>query len=73
MRYALTDYEWTVVKRMLPNKARGVPRVNDRRILNGIFWVLGSGAPWRDRPQSLQLAANYLAIPAGIDKAVAAS
>jgi len=28
----------------------GVPRVNDRRVLNGIFWVLRSGAPWRDLP-----------------------
>src|SRR5262249_23241875 len=35
---------------MLPNKARGVPRVDDRRVLNGIFWVLRSGAPWRDLP-----------------------
>jgi hypothetical protein len=33
---------------MLPNKPRGVPRVNDRRVLNGIFWMLRSGAPWRD-------------------------
>jgi transposase len=37
---------------MLPNKPRGVPRVNDRRVLNGIFWVLRSGAPWRDLPRS---------------------
>src|SRR5262249_3255726 len=36
----------------LPNKPRGIPRVNDRRVLNGIFWVLRSGAPWRDLPQS---------------------
>ena len=36
------------IKSMLPNKPRGVPRVNDRRVLNGIFWVLRSGAPWRD-------------------------
>src|SRR5262245_28064825 len=35
---------------MLPNKPRGVPRVNDRRVLNGIFWILRSGAPWRDLP-----------------------
>jgi transposase len=33
---------------MLPNKPRGVPRVNDRRVLNGIFWVVRSEAPWRD-------------------------
>jgi transposase len=37
---------------MLPNKPRGVPRVNDRRVLNGIFWVLRSGAPWRDLPEN---------------------
>src|SRR5262249_59756600 len=51
MRYELTDEEWTAIKPMLPNKPRGVPRVNDRRVLNGIFWVLRSGAPWRDLPQ----------------------
>jgi transposase len=50
MRYELTDDEWTAIKPMLPNKPRGVPRVNDRRVLNGIFWVLRSGAPWRDLP-----------------------
>jgi transposase len=37
---------------MLPNKPRGVPRVNDRRVLDGIFWVLRSGAPWRDLPDN---------------------
>jgi transposase len=50
MRYVLTDHEWAAIRPMLPNKPRGVPRVNDRRVLNGIFWVLGSGAPWRDLP-----------------------
>ena len=50
MRYELTDHEWTAIELMLPNKPRGVPRVNDRRVLNGIFWVLRSGAPWRDLP-----------------------
>ena len=51
MRYELADYEWIAIKRMLPNKPRGVPRVNDRRVLNGTFWVLRSGAPWRDLPE----------------------
>src|SRR5215204_5115331 len=50
MRYELTDFEWTAIRPFLPNKPRGVPRVNDRRVLNGIFWVLRSGAPWRDLP-----------------------
>ncbi len=51
MRYELTDHEWAAIKPLLPNKPRGVPRVNDRRVLNGIFWVLRSGASWRDLPQ----------------------
>jgi hypothetical protein len=49
-RHELSDYEWTAIKPMLPNKSRGVRRVNDRRVLYGIFWVLRSGAPWRDLP-----------------------
>jgi hypothetical protein len=39
MRYELTDFEWTAIRPFLPNKPRGVPRVNDRRVLNGIFWI----------------------------------
>jgi transposase len=50
LRYEFSDYEWAAIKPMLPNKPRGVPRVNDRRVLNGIFRVLRSGAPWRDLP-----------------------
>src|SRR5262245_35287774 len=52
MRYELTDYEWAVIRPMLPNKPRGVRCANDRRVLNGIFWVLRSGAPWRDLPDT---------------------
>jgi len=37
MRYELSDYEWTAIRPMLPNKPRGIRRVNDRRVLNGIF------------------------------------
>src|SRR5215831_17548290 len=50
-RYDLTDFEWRVIAPLLPNQPRGVPRVDDRRVLNGIFWVLRSGAPWRDLPE----------------------
>ena len=51
MRYALIDDEWIAIKSMLPNKPRGVPRVNGRRILDGIFWILQSGAR-RDLPDN---------------------
>jgi transposase len=50
-RYDLTDFEWRLIEPLLPNKPSGVPRVDDRRVLNGIFWVLQSGAPWRDLPE----------------------
>lgn len=52
MRYELTGFEWTAIGPFLPNKPRGVPRGNDRRVLNGIVWILRSGAPWRDLPES---------------------
>src|SRR6476660_1169382 len=42
VRYELSDSEWATIKPFLPNKSRGVRRVNDRRVLNGIFWVLRS-------------------------------
>jgi transposase len=48
----MASVEWTPIKPMLPNKMRGVRRVNDRRVLNGISWVLHSGAPRRDLPES---------------------
>ena len=35
MRYELSDHEGVVIKPMLPNELRGVPRVNGRRVLNG--------------------------------------
>ena len=37
VRYELADYEWTAIKPMLPKKPRGMPRVNDRRVLNSIL------------------------------------
>jgi len=36
---------------LLPNKQRGGPRVDDRRVINGIFYILRTGAPGRDRRQ----------------------
>ncbi len=49
-RFDLTDYECSVIGPLLPNKVRGVRRVDDRRVLNGIFW-LRTGAPWADIPE----------------------
>jgi transposase len=38
MRYELTDVEWAAIRSFLPTRPRGIPRVDDRRVLNGIFW-----------------------------------
>jgi transposase len=37
---ALTDCERFTIKPLLPNKPRGVSRVDVRLVLNGIFWGL---------------------------------
>jgi len=43
-RYDLTDFQWSRIEPLLPNKPRGVTRINER-------WVLRSGAPWADLPE----------------------
>ena len=50
-RCDMSDFEWRIIQPLLPSKPRGVARVDDRRVLNGIFWVLRSGSPWRDLPE----------------------
>ena len=35
-RFDLTNFEWSVIEPLLPTKVRGVKRVDDRRVLNGI-------------------------------------
>ena len=32
MRYELTDFEWAAIRSFLPNKPRGIPRVDDRHV-----------------------------------------
>jgi hypothetical protein len=49
-RSDMSDLEWAFVKCVLPNKSRGVKRVDDRRLINGIFCTLRVGCPWRDLP-----------------------
>ena len=42
---------WRLIEPLLPDKPRGVARVDDRRVINGIFYVLRTGSPWRDLPE----------------------
>jgi len=47
----LTDAQWARIKPRLPKpKKRGRPRADDRKTINGILWVLRSGACWKNMP-----------------------
>lgn len=46
-----SDFEWSIIQPLLPNKPRGVPRVDDRSVLNGILWRFRTGSPWADIPE----------------------
>ena len=50
MRFDLTDTEWGVIEPLLPPHGMGKARVDDRRVLDAIFYILRTGAPWRDLP-----------------------
>ena len=46
----LSDAQWEGLAPLLPNKPRGVPRVDDRRVISGIVVALQSGGRWIDVP-----------------------
>src|SRR5512132_2682549 len=51
----LTDEQWHVIQPYFPATAkpphsRGRPRADDRQALNGIFWIMRTGAAWQDLP-----------------------
>ncbi|MCP1481977.1 transposase [Pseudomonas chlororaphis] len=48
-RYELPDTAWELIADLVsPEQKMGRPRSDDRVMLNGIFWILCSGAAWRD-------------------------
>ncbi len=54
-RWELTDEQWIVVVPVLRPRRRednrGRPWHDTRAVLNGVFWVLGTGAQWRELPE----------------------
>jgi transposase len=51
-RHELTDEDWRLIQPLLPPHApRGRGRRDDRQVLNGMFFILRTGCPWRDLPR----------------------
>lgn len=60
-RGELLDRQWEVIAPYLPKNTfirrkrerckRGRPWVDHRKVINGILWVMRTGAPWRDMPE----------------------
>lgn len=55
-REELQDEQWALIEPLLPRRrrradGRGRPPRDDRAVLNGILWILRSGARWKDMPE----------------------
>jgi transposase len=52
-RYELSDGQWERVRDLLPGKAGDPGRTgrDNRQFVNGVLWVLRSGARWHDLPE----------------------
>ena len=54
-RMEVTEEQWNIIKGILPedpvrSDRRGRPWSERRQVLNGILWILRTGAPWKDLP-----------------------
>jgi transposase len=52
-RHELTDEQWESIEALLPKRTAQTGRKpkDPRQMLNGILWILRTGAPWRDLPE----------------------
>ena len=51
----LSDKEWELIEPLLselPLGKRGRPWRDNREVLEGVLWVMRTGAPWRDMPKA---------------------
>lgn len=52
-RYEIDDVRWEKIKPFLGNtpKKTGRPQADNRKLPNGVLWIMHTGAPWRDLPE----------------------
>ncbi len=54
LRHALRDEHYAVIEPLLPKNNRpGHPWRDHRALIDGILWILHTGAPWRDLPRAI--------------------
>jgi transposase len=50
MQSDLSDKEWALLESLMPRSRKGA-RVDDRKIVSAVFYVLRTGIPWRNLPK----------------------
>ncbi|MGN0742664.1 MAG: IS5 family transposase [Candidatus Fimadaptatus sp.] len=53
-RYEVTNAEWERIKDHLPPERSGMkgrPRIDNRKMLNGMLWIIRTGCQWREMPE----------------------
>ena len=53
IRHGLADDQWELIAPLVPQSSArtGRPPRDPRQMLDGMFWILAAGAPWRDLPE----------------------
>ena len=51
-RHDISDYTWNILEPLLPGRkgSWGGKARDNRKFINAVFWILRTGAPWRDLP-----------------------
>ena len=62
-RHDVTDEEWNILQQALPRERQGPRRLQDRRVMDGIFAFLRTGSPWRKLPAGALRSLHHLLPP----------
>ena len=56
-RHDISDKAWEILESHLPGRkgTKGCPAHDNRNFINAVFWILITGAPWRDLPPDYRI------------------